>query len=430
MPELQTAQLRVDRDRRRWVAGVSLSDDGRQLSSALVACYNHGWDCRPEVIAARSQEVPRKIAALYARLQRSGVKNAAIAAVLAAELAELQATLLDDLLQGEPLGAEKLLAVGVYDCGLWHRQRHALTGYLALCDAARLADLTGHNVIDAFAARDLAQDGQGGPLLAGPQWVLLRDTQRGNVLLDLDDTVRMTWLPASRDVEAVSRVVAADIGPGLRLLDRLVTLWTNGQPTERTQTHRQTVFQLARQGQPITELLNAWLDHPFFSHTGVRWHALGVASKSFANLAQRVEAGRGWALPDVLATAMHFMAEFIARALGVHLPVGTRIDEIVLTGPMSQDGLEKTLLAERLKNVAWKQVADFDIPHAALSPACAAILALLHLDQTPASLPGVTGAIKARVLGRLTPGSPQRWQQLLRSLADTKPAVVSLRSAL
>ena len=430
MVELRNPQLRVDRDRRRWVAGVSLSDDGRVISAALVPCYNRGWDCRPEIVAERSLAVPRRVAALYAKVQRGDAKRAAVAAVLAAELAELQATVLDELLQSEPHGAERILAVGVHDCGLWRRQRHALTGYLSLCDAARLADLTGLNVIDAFAARDLAQDGLGGPLLAGPQWVLLHDAQRNRVLVDLGESVRVTWLPAARDCEGLARVAAFDAGPGMRLLDRLVAKWTDARQPHQISTHRQAAYDLAAQGTAIDELMAVWLANPYFSQPLPRWHGLGVATKTFCDAAVQLSAGRGWSLCDVLCTATHFIAAHVARGLANHLPAGVRIDDVVLTGDGQHNSLLTQLLAEKISGVAWKREAELDVPAAALAPACVAILALLHLDQTPANLLAVTGARKGRVLGRLTPGSPQRWQQLVKSLTDTKPAVLSLRSAL
>ena len=60
----------------------------------------------------------------------------------------------------------------------------------------------------------------------------------------------------------------------------------------------------------------------------------------------------------------------------------------------------------------------------------AAILAILHQDQTPACPTAISGARVPRVLGRLTPGSPQRWHRLLREMAAETPAVVSLRSAI
>ena len=61
--------------------------------------------------------------------------------------------------------------------------------------------------------------------------------------------------------------------------------------------------------------------------------------------------------------------------------------------------------------------------------ASVAVLTVLHLDQVPASSTLTTGISAPRVLGRLTPGSPQAWQRLRNHLSDNRPAKISLRSA-
>ena len=70
-----------------------------------------------------------------------------------------------------------------------------------LCAVVRLralADLTGLNVIDAFPARDLAQDGRGGPLGPLPDWLLLHHSTKTRTVVELGSAVRITYLPAAR----------------------------------------------------------------------------------------------------------------------------------------------------------------------------------------------------------------------------------------
>ena len=59
----------------------------------------------------------------------------------------------------------------------------------------------------------------------------------------------------------------------------------------------------------------------------------------------------------------------------------------------------------------------------------AAVLGLFHIDQMPANIPWLTGAESQRILGRLTPGRPSNWRQLLRSMADFHPAPMKLKDA-
>lgn len=59
----------------------------------------------------------------------------------------------------------------------------------------------------------------------------------------------------------------------------------------------------------------------------------------------------------------------------------------------------------------------------------AATLGLFHIDQLPANLPHLTGADSQRILGRLTPGRPTNWRQLIRAMSQYQPAPMKLKDA-
>jgi len=87
-------------------------------------------------------------------------------------------------------------------------------------------------------------------------------------------------------------------------------------------------------------------------------------------------------------------------------------------------------VAAKFPGIPLRRAREVGVAWEAVDAAAGALLALLHLDQVPANPPEVTGAEVARVLGRLTPGSPQSWQRLLAELTGCRPAVRPLRSAL
>ena len=59
----------------------------------------------------------------------------------------------------------------------------------------------------------------------------------------------------------------------------------------------------------------------------------------------------------------------------------------------------------------------------------AAMLGLLHIDQMPANVPWLTNANSQRILGRLSPGRPASWRQLVRCMADFHPPAMKLKDA-
>ena len=60
----------------------------------------------------------------------------------------------------------------------------------------------------------------------------------------------------------------------------------------------------------------------------------------------------------------------------------------------------------------------------------AALLGMFHIDQLPGNLPNLTGARSQRILGRLTPGRPSNWRQLIRAMAQHHPAPMKLKDAI
>jgi 1,6-anhydro-N-acetylmuramate kinase len=198
-------RLRIVAQRKRWTIGLALSRRCRTLTAALVGSEGPGLTNRPVTFAHRQVVLAPAIGHLFDKLSRSAARTGADVALLAAQLAESQAALLDDFSAEIAPVCDRLLAVAVDDRGLW-LDAGGLALWTGLCDSARLADLSGQNVIDAFAARDLAQDGRGRPLLPLPSWLLLRDPQKNRILVEVGRRWRLVYLPASRDASGGPRL--------------------------------------------------------------------------------------------------------------------------------------------------------------------------------------------------------------------------------
>ena len=260
--------------------------------------------------------------------------------------------------------------------------------------------------------------------MALADWIVLKDARRHRLLVDLGPTLRMSYLPAAAEGNPTTRILAFDLGPGMRLLDLLAQRLTGGE-------HRfDPGGRLAVQGTQIVELLEHWLNDPYFKTPLPRWHSHGVRPERFLTDSLKMAVERGWSVRDVLCTATHFLAESVARTTIRRLPEDTRFDEILLTGGGQQNGMLLREIGIRLSGAALKRIAEFGVAGEMLGPTSAAVLALLHMDQVPGNPPAVTGTETSRVLGRLTPGSPQSWQRMLEALAASRPAAQPLRSAL
>jgi anhydro-N-acetylmuramic acid kinase len=423
-------RLRLDAphptDPRRWVIGVSVSSDCARLAAVVVAAVGDGLELRADIGRMAAIDTSPETAALFGQLAGSSSVGgdsgpAALVATLRAQLADVQASLVADLLGEAGLAPARVLAVGVHDPGLWS----ANSGYVGLCDAARLAESSGLNVIDAFPARDVACGGQGGPVTALAQWILLKHPTRNRLLLDLGRTVRMSFLPAEHEGKPSSEVLSFEVGPGMRLLDHLTSRLTGGE-------HRFDLGgRLAVQGRRIPELVEHWLEDPYFKRPPPRWHPRGVRPERFLLEAIRMAVDSGWSVRDLLCTATHFIADQIALSVRRWLPENCTFEEIVLCGGGQHNGMLLREIASRLRDPPVVRITDTDLTSEVLDPAAAAVLALLHLDHVPANHPMITGAEVSRVLGRLSPGSPQSWHRLLHQVTRSEPTTIRpLRSAI
>ena len=397
----------------RWALGLYVSYRCRRVEGVLIATSGRGGDTWIDIKAAKAIDVPDAMAALFRKL--SGTLTGTILhdalPALRGGLADVQAKLCGELLSQAAVSDSRILAVGVHDPGIWGGSQSSAQAYLSLCDAARLAELTGLNVIDAFPARDLAQGGQGGPITALPEWILLQDPLRDRLLLDLGRTIRMTYLPAGRDADALSRVLAFETGPGTRLLDELTHRLTGGrQSFDRGGS-------LAVQGRRIDELLEHWLSDPSFNRPLPRWHPCGIQPERFLADAIRMAVDSDWSVRDLLCTGAHLIAESVARALR-WLPGDVQIDQMLLTGGGRHNGMLLREIDARMPNLPTIHVQELGVPDGILSAASIAVLALCHVDQMPAGPKASNGTESKRVLGRLTPGSSRNWQRLLRVMAE------------
>jgi anhydro-N-acetylmuramic acid kinase len=404
----------------RSVIGAVISSECRRVSVAIVSTLGRGVEARSHVVAHAVESLPAEITTLYKQIASGRDTHPGSPPTLANQLAIVIASLVQRIASQHVDVADRALAVGVYEPGLWDLTTGRRT-YQSLCDAATLADIAGYPVIDGFAARDLAQGGLGGPLLAIPTWMLLRRVDRAAAFLDLGRTTRVTYLPAFAQ-SAANRVLSFDVGPGTSLLDRLAEQLSSGE---------QTFYpggKLAVQGRRIPDLVEHWLGDPYFKRPIPRWHPLGCRHEQELSQTVKMAIDSGWSVRDLLCTACHFIAETVARAIRERLPSGD-LEEILVAGGGQQNGMLLRGIASRMSGCQLIRTSDEGLIDAAIDPAAAALLALLHVDHTPANPMSLTGASSPRVLGRLTPGSPTRWHRLLSEMSAHKPTMMSLRSA-
>lgn len=390
----------------------------------MVEATGTGLTARADVVATSEVQLSTTVAQNLRELCHAERGSLFSLAAFPAQLVPSQCEVIDALVAEAHIPREDVIAVGVDDPGIWdvdgdHRC------YLGLCDAARLAEASGLNVIDAFAARDVGSGGLGGRLTPATEWLLLADQRKPVIILHIDDDMHATLIPPKISGGDLSTGLASfEIGPGMRLLDKIDAQIRSicGYQTTRS------VLVAGENGN--SGLLATWLRNDLLAGSQPRWQPRGLSVKSFLTESATLLQAESNSGPDVLRTTYQFIAAATVRTIGERVPKDCTLGKVILAGRGQDDSPLVQELQVRLPDVPFTTTVELGLLGADLDAACTALLALLHIDQVPATQTSTTRISIPRVLGRLTPGAAQNWHRLLNQASEAKPQVMSLRAAL
>ena len=319
-------------------------------------------------------------------LNQSGAHELHHAALAANALARSYAAVVARLLADTQLAASDITAIGAHGQTVRHQpQLHDGSGYtLQLNNPALLAELTGIDVVADFRSRDLAAGGQGAPLVPAFHHGVFGRSDATVAVLNIGGISNLSVLSPDGDVRGW------DCGPGNALMD-LWCLQHTGQTFDRNGAW-------AASGQVLPELLaqlmqEDYLHQPPPKSTGrdlFNPHWLTLQLEDFAYAAPQ----------DVQATLTAFTAQACAHDVRQHAAAAR---ELVVCGGGALNGELMRLIRQGLPGVEVLDSAVRGLPPLQVEAAAFAWLAHKCVRREPASLPSVTGAQGARVLGAIYP---------------------------
>ena len=318
-------------------------------------------------------------------------------AILHADLAELFADCALATIDKADLTAQQVDLIGSHGQTLWHNVLPTgdVDVSLQVVEAAVLAERTDITTISNFRARDIAAGGQGAPLTSYVDWLLLRHATRWRAVQNIGGMGNVTFLPPLDD--EITEPVAFDTGPGNALLDVAASQFSRGAMTY----DRDGYF--AGQGRVNEEWLDELLQHPYYA----RDYPKTTGRETFgtaAALALIDEAkSRGMDETEIAATLTALTASNIADAYDRFAPAPIR--EVILGGGGRRNPVIVSMLRQLLAPATVMTHEDIGIDGDFKEALVFAVLAYETWHGRPSTLPALTGARRASVLGAITPGS-------------------------
>lgn len=355
------------------VDGVLVEWDGADASS-------------PHVLSHVHLPFESTLAAELLALNASGSDELHRAALAGNALARLYAAAVARLLERSGVSAAQVRAIGAHGQTVRHRpHQFDGSGYtLQLNNPALLAELSGIDVVADLRSRDLAAGGQGAPLVPAFHRAVFGRPGEALAVLNLGGIANLTLLGAD------GSVTGFDCGPANALLDHWV------------QRHRGDAFDAdgrwAASGQIDAALLASLQAEPYFEQARPKSTGRDLFHPQW--LVRHLAARGSLAAVDVQATLAELTAWACARDLRRYLPSAA---ELLVCGGGAFNGHLMRRLAAHLPGVRVSSTAGRGLPPDQVEACAFAWLARAFMHREPASLPSVTGARGARVLGCLHP---------------------------
>jgi anhydro-N-acetylmuramic acid kinase len=278
--------------------------------------------------------------------------------------------------------------VGCHGQTVWHRPpadgRRGASWQLL--QGPLLAALLERPVVFDFRAADLALGGQGAPLVPATDEALLGRTGGWRAVLNLGGIANLTLLPPASGPERHRSVLGWDCGPANSLLDLAVERFSGGRD------HFDAGGAWAARGRVQEATLARWLKEPYFRQAPPK--STGREQFGAADLERRLAE-----LPADPADALATLCALSAAVVAQDLERGTRPLELLVAGGGARNRVLMEQLRRRCIGIAVRPLEELGISDAQREALAFALLAWWQRRGHCGSLPSVTGAPRAAVLG-------------------------------
>jgi anhydro-N-acetylmuramic acid kinase len=308
------------------------------------------------------------------------------------------------VIESAKMKPEQIDLIGSHGQTVWHVPTGEAASTLQIGEAAVIAEMTGIDVINNFRTRDMAAGGQGAPLVAYVDQLLLTHSTLTRAAQNIGGVANVTYVPSQSSIPNLQSLkindqrlgFAFDTGPGNMLIDDAVTRATNGKQTfDRN-------GDLASRGKVDGMLLSELMEEDYLYQMPPKTTGRELFGVQFGAEAWKKAKARNVSDEDIVATMTAFTARSIAQAYKDFLPAMP--DEVIVSGGGARNTTLMKMLGEYLAPARVFTSDEIGVAVEAREAVAFAVLAYESFHGRRGNLPAATGARREVVLGSLTKG--------------------------
>ncbi len=262
-------------------------------------------------------------------------------------------------------------------------------------EGAVIAARTGIPCVSDFRVADMAFGGQGAPLVPFTEYLLYRKPDKTVLLQNIGGIGNITVMPADCDP---SQVFAFDTGPGNMIIDGLVNKLYNGR------LQMDIGGALAKKGTVNRKLLRILQQESYFSLPLPKSTGRELFGTQFTEQIVSYMRQHSISNEDGIATVTYLTAWSIADAYERYIQKNVQADYLVIGGggsynPTLVQWISDAMAVHNVQVFTQEQLGNSSDAKEAVA---FAVLADCAMAGRVNSLPSVTGASKASIMGKIS----------------------------
>ncbi len=378
----------------RFVVGLMSGTSLDGIDAVLLSVQGSGSRTKFQCVASIEDPFPRGLKRLLVKNSVPETSRVDDIARLNFLLAELYAEAVNKLVRRANITLSDLALIGSHGQTIHHLPTprsmfgRKIRATLQIGDPSVIATLTGVTTVGDFRVADIAAGGQGAPLVPYFDWLVFRSRSSNRLLVNIGGIANITVLPKNA---APDDVTAFDTGPGNMVVDSLMHEFY-GKPFDQN-------GKTAASGVVSLDLFDRMVRHPYLRARPPK--STGREEFGDAFVHNLLRSGRRYDREDIVATASQFTAFAVYDGYRRFVAKRMRADEVIVSGGGARNRFFIDELRRYFSGAKVRLVDEFGISPGTKEAVCFAILAHETMAGHSANLPGVTGARKRVVLGKI-----------------------------